>query len=155
LYEWNELWGTELGFPSSITLVTAGSRSGSFDVLVEALDDSSRGVVQGMASGTLAPGGRLDVTVQITVARASVSSPATTPGPVQGPDGGTAIDVGAVATGPNVQASSGVAFASVSCGKFGTCAIRQDTSLWCWGDNTNGQLGIGSNLASQVPVQVL
>lgn len=28
-----------------------------------------------------------------------------------------------------------------------TCGIRMDSSLWCWGDNAGGQLGLGNNTA--------
>ena len=35
-----------------------------------------------------------------------------------------------------------------------TCAIKADTSLWCWGDNTNGQLGTGNTVPSTDPLQV-
>jgi alpha-tubulin suppressor-like RCC1 family protein len=31
----------------------------------------------------------------------------------------------------------------VSAGRDHTCAIRSDRSLWCWGKNENGQLGLG------------
>ncbi len=33
----------------------------------------------------------------------------------------------------------------VSAGGYTTCAIRDDNSLWCWGSNNYGQLGIGAN----------
>lgn len=34
-------------------------------------------------------------------------------------------------------------WASVSSGRTHTCAIKQDGSLWCWGNNDSGQLGLG------------
>jgi len=34
------------------------------------------------------------------------------------------------------------------------CAIQLDGTLWCWGDNADGQLGLGSNAESTWPVQV-
>ena len=35
-----------------------------------------------------------------------------------------------------------------------TCALKADQSVWCWGQNGNGQLGNGSTTASPVPVAV-
>ncbi len=35
-----------------------------------------------------------------------------------------------------------------------TCATRTDSTLWCWGYNNYGQLGIGNTSDSSVPVQV-
>jgi alpha-tubulin suppressor-like RCC1 family protein len=35
-----------------------------------------------------------------------------------------------------------------------TCATRSDSSLWCWGWNGNGQLGIGSTTDQHLPQQV-
>lgn len=35
-----------------------------------------------------------------------------------------------------------------------TCGIQMDGSPWCWGDNSFGQLGIGTNADSWLPAQV-
>ncbi|WP_339191524.1 hypothetical protein MKX33_20685 [Paenibacillus sp. FSL R5-0490] len=35
-----------------------------------------------------------------------------------------------------------------------TLALRADGTVWSWGENTNGQLGIGSLTRSNIPVQV-
>lgn len=48
----------------------------------------------------------------------------------------------------------GVAVIEVSVGSDHTCARKTDGTLWCWGKNTDGQLGIGNTTASTVPVQV-
>jgi len=37
----------------------------------------------------------------------------------------------------------------------GGCAIKGDGTAWCWGGNGYGQLGDGSGLSSNTPVQVL
>jgi alpha-tubulin suppressor-like RCC1 family protein/uncharacterized protein YjdB len=43
----------------------------------------------------------------------------------------------------------------LSAGLIHTCAVRSDTSVWCWGDNTDDQLGTGSSGGtSDFPVQV-
>jgi alpha-tubulin suppressor-like RCC1 family protein len=42
----------------------------------------------------------------------------------------------------------------VATGLYQTCAIKQDGTLWCWGDNTNGTLGTGDTNPSAVPFQV-
>jgi alpha-tubulin suppressor-like RCC1 family protein len=36
-----------------------------------------------------------------------------------------------------------------------TCALRDDGSVWCWGLNSNGQIGDGSDVTAIVPVKVL
>jgi alpha-tubulin suppressor-like RCC1 family protein len=42
----------------------------------------------------------------------------------------------------------------VTVGAFHSCARTTAGEVWCWGDNTNGQLGDGSFEASFTPVRV-
>jgi alpha-tubulin suppressor-like RCC1 family protein len=44
-----------------------------------------------------------------------------------------------------VTAPATTGWASVSVGGGHTCAIRADATLWCWGSNFQGQVGIGSD----------
>jgi alpha-tubulin suppressor-like RCC1 family protein len=44
--------------------------------------------------------------------------------------------------------------AQIAVGLSFTCARRADGSVWCWGANESGQLGDGSTVSSNVPVQV-
>jgi alpha-tubulin suppressor-like RCC1 family protein len=46
-------------------------------------------------------------------------------------------------------------WAAVSAGFQHTCAIRDDGSLWCWGNNEVGQLGNGKRERSNVPSKVI
>jgi alpha-tubulin suppressor-like RCC1 family protein len=43
----------------------------------------------------------------------------------------------------------------VGTGSSHTCALRREGSVWCWGNNTGGQLGDGTRTDSPSPVQVL
>jgi len=43
---------------------------------------------------------------------------------------------------------------SLAAGVSHTCGIRRDGTLWCWGYNGHGQLGIGSPFDSFTPTQV-
>jgi alpha-tubulin suppressor-like RCC1 family protein len=44
--------------------------------------------------------------------------------------------------------------ASVEVAAGFACAIKKDSSLWCWGDGSAGQLGNGQKTGSKVPVKV-
>jgi alpha-tubulin suppressor-like RCC1 family protein len=35
-----------------------------------------------------------------------------------------------------------------------SCAVRADSALWCWGDNSEGQLGINDTTDRSVPTRV-
>ena len=43
----------------------------------------------------------------------------------------------------------------VESGSSHTCAVKQDGSLWCWGDNSYGQLGDGTTAPKNTPVQII
>jgi len=52
--------------------------------------------------------------------------------------------------------SSSLQFDSLAVGSSHACGITRDTkSVWCWGDNTYGQLGNRSRTNSPVPVEVV
>jgi alpha-tubulin suppressor-like RCC1 family protein len=42
----------------------------------------------------------------------------------------------------------------VTAGGDHTCGISADKSLWCWGDNSNGQVGNGTTIDQPLPVRV-
>jgi alpha-tubulin suppressor-like RCC1 family protein len=52
-----------------------------------------------------------------------------------------------------VQVGSDSTWIAGSVGFNSTCAIKSNGTLWCWGDNSYGQLGNGSTDASLVPAQ--
>ena len=41
---------------------------------------------------------------------------------------------------------------AISCGWAYSVALRNDGTVWTWGDNSYGQLGCGTNVNSDVPV---
>lgn len=43
---------------------------------------------------------------------------------------------------------------AIAAGLIQTCALKSDTSVWCWGDNGTGELGNATNSSSNVPVKV-
>jgi alpha-tubulin suppressor-like RCC1 family protein len=70
-------------------------------------------------------------------------------------------DYGQLGNGSNSDSPTPVAVTGMSAdvlavtgGERHTCALRDDGSVWCWGDGANGQLGNGSTAASNVPVEV-
>ena len=60
----------------------------------------------------------------------------------------------AATVGPRAAGSTGRVWISVSGGGGSTCGIRRDHTLWCWGWNGKGQLGVGDLTDRDVPTQV-
>lgn len=61
---------------------------------------------------------------------------------------------GASSTAPVIVDGIGDAF-SISTGVTHACALRTTGEVWCWGDNTFGQLGDGTTTARASPVAVV
>jgi alpha-tubulin suppressor-like RCC1 family protein len=64
---------------------------------------------------------------------------------------GTTVNV---ARPHQVTSPAAVGWTAVSAGANHTCAIRSDTTLWCWGYNSSGQLGLGNTSTEDLPQQV-
>ena len=52
------------------------------------------------------------------------------------------------------QVGTDVNWADVSAGSGYTCGVGTDGSLWCWGENDTGQLGLGDKSTRLVPTRV-
>ena len=53
-----------------------------------------------------------------------------------------------------VQAGTGTDWAHVTAGFDFLCALRKNGTLWCWGTNDQGQLGIGRQSVDPTPVRI-
>ena len=42
----------------------------------------------------------------------------------------------------------------LSGGNAHTCALLEDGTVWCWGNNESGQLGSGDNTNTNTPVKI-
>lgn len=65
----------------------------------------------------------------------------------------TAVAIAAAAGWLGAQAPTGSTWISASGGNFFSVAVASDGSLWGWGRNSNGQLGIGTKIDSMIPVR--
>jgi len=139
---------SELGFPNTIVLVLPAAISGSIGLDVQALDNKLVEVGYGAVSGQIDVGGRIDLNVQLAV----VSNTTTPTGTV---DGGLSDDAdsGTISL-PDLPVGDSVPFVQVAVGKESTCAIRSDSSLWCWGGNSYGQLLLSGTSNRLSPVAV-
>jgi alpha-tubulin suppressor-like RCC1 family protein len=64
---------------------------------------------------------------------------------------GDGTDLG-TSSSPVLVSALGVTAVAVALGTSHTCARKGDGSLWCWGDNSQGQLGDGTLVARSSPV---
>ena len=55
---------------------------------------------------------------------------------------------------PVQVAALGTTVAGLAVGGYHTCAVKSDGTIWCWGNNSEGQLGNGTMTSSPLPVQV-
>lgn len=53
------------------------------------------------------------------------------------------------------QSSCGGCTASMRPGNAFACVVRADQTVWCWGDNSRGQLGIGNWYGQSVPTRAV
>src|SRR5205809_933465 len=52
-----------------------------------------------------------------------------------------------------VQAPAGVTFTAITTGFFYSCGLATSGAVYCWGDNSSGQLGDNTSVAKPTPVQ--
>ncbi len=66
------------------------------------------------------------------------------------------VGIGSVASPQSspVQVGSATTWTGIAAGYSHTCATRTDDSVWCWGDNSMGQLGFGDLTERDSPTQV-
>jgi alpha-tubulin suppressor-like RCC1 family protein len=67
--------------------------------------------------------------------------------------GSPAYTANLLTPGRIADAVVGRTFTSIEAGSSIACGVRSDGTGWCWGLNTNGQLGIGSLASQSAPVQ--
>ena len=63
-------------------------------------------------------------------------------------------DTSSSSTPVQVTALSGMTFTAVAAGSHHTVALRNDGTVWAWGNNDCGQLGNSDTSSSSTPIQV-
>jgi alpha-tubulin suppressor-like RCC1 family protein len=73
-----------------------------------------------------------------------------------GANGSGQLGVGAssISQATPVPVAGGIGFTQLAAGALHTCGLTQDGRAYCWGANSEGQLGTGSYAASPAPVEV-
>ncbi len=74
-------------------------------------------------------------------------------GGLPAPSGNVTVKDGPTTLGNSPLISTGVG-RTIAAGRYFTCAIDSTMALSCWGDNTSGQLGDGSNVSKSAPTPV-
>ena len=100
---------------------------------------------------------RVTVAVLAVLAVLGVSAAAAPALAAPRPGGPAASHTRAAATGQHAatgRMSSGAPWTQIAAGCFHTCGIRTGGTLWCWGQNYFGQLGIGNYTSHNRPQQV-
>jgi alpha-tubulin suppressor-like RCC1 family protein len=67
---------------------------------------------------------------------------------------GDGTEVPSPNTASAVRVGTGKDWTGLDLGGRHTCALRADATLWCWGDNTHGQLGDGRTVSRPTPARV-
>lgn len=70
----------------------------------------------------------------------------------RGQRGDNTTSTSAVTTPSQVPGLTDVSF--VACGAFFNICLKRDRTVWAWGDNTNGSLGLGDTTRRLVPTQI-
>ena len=55
---------------------------------------------------------------------------------------------------PTKESNGATTWRQVSAGTHHTCSVKTDGTMWCWGRNQNGQLGVNDTTNRNTPVQV-
>jgi alpha-tubulin suppressor-like RCC1 family protein len=73
----------------------------------------------------------------------------------QGVNGQLGDNFTSARSSPVQTVTFGTNWNQVSCGPSSTAAIKKDGTLWCWGNNNNGQLGDNTVVSKSSPVQTV
>ena len=166
----------EMGFPSTFSLILPGSKSGTIDLAFDALDQNHIVVGQATARGEIKQGGRLDLSIQIIkppavcgdgvvdgqetcddgnrISGDGCSSLCQSEFPTPLDDGGIQSSDGGVVLRDAGITGEATPFLFVSVGLQHTCAVKTDSTLWCWGSNEKNQIHLGTPGVRTTPSNV-
>ena len=73
---------------------------------------------------------------------------------VLGRDGYGQLGVSGTHQTAPVQVGTATSWSEVRAGFDTACGVRTDSSLWCWGNNSTGQLGDGTTAHRNTPTRI-